>query len=215
VVQVEAPSLTISLLREADLSAGYAFHQQNAGEYLWPRGRDEFASLASSRQLFALKTPEHVVGLCYVAQGDGRWEFGGIYVSEALRGRGAASALGRVAIATAYLNLNPDELIAHVHEFNEAPRSLLTEQLGFAATGTQEVPPADAPPLSMRRNEDGQVVGDVFRHDRTSLIEFADWFEAFDGTLHGKDEAETDLALDVAVWKHRERLIPALRELAA
>jgi hypothetical protein len=123
VAQVEALAVKISLLRETDLSSGYAFHQQHAGEYLWPRAGDDFAPLAANRQLFASRTRSCI---------------------------GVGSGGGR----DAYVNYDPDVVIAHVHEFNDAPRRLLTEQLGLEA--------------SMRRNDRGQVVGDLFRHQAAS-----------------------------------------------
>jgi hypothetical protein len=136
-----------------------------------------------------------------------------VFVEDRLRGLGIAAALGRVAISTLYLTDEPDDLIAHVHEFNDAPRNLLVDHLGFAETDEQIVPPVE-PPQNMKRNQEGDVVGDVFRFERSQLDAFADWFETFDGTLSGRD-GEVLLTINDDLWKHRDVLIPALRDLAS
>jgi RimJ/RimL family protein N-acetyltransferase len=209
-------AFTIGLLRAGDEFAAYDFHVRTAGEYLWPRPADEFVSLLQQRQLFGVKANGQVVGLCYLKPDAGRWEFGGIYLEPRFRGHGLAAALGRVAIGTAYLFYfdASSELIAHVHEFNAAPRNLLTRQLGFRATGETEIPPPDVAPSNMRRNDAGQVVGDLFRHTRSSLDEFATWLEQFDGLSHGKTQPAAKLALQADVWRYRDRYIPALRRTA-
>lgn len=208
------PELVIKHGKAADAAVARGFHVQNAGEFMWPRDEAEFNDLVEGRELFLLFDRGTVRGICYCSPGDDRWEFGGIYVVPALRGRGAAVALGRVAIGLAYAYDSPTKLIAHVHEFNSAPRNLLTEQLGFVDTGQSEVPPIE-PPKSMRRNDAGQVVGDVFEFQPNALSEFADWFEQFDGVLRGKSGCETALAIDADVIKLRDPVVSALRSRAA
>jgi len=205
-------ALTISHAKAKDLTAVLAFHQARTDEYLWPRDYEYFANLIEDRQVFVIKEGFTVVGMGYLVNEGDRWEFGGVYVEERLRARGVASALAYVVISTLYLTDEPNELIAHVHEFNQAPRGAL-ERLGFENTGTQERPPIE-PPKSIRRNDNGEVVGDLFRFKRSSLTAFADWLDGFDGTLRGKDGVETPLTILANVWTQRTTLIPALREQA-
>jgi len=207
-------SLTVAHAKQANRAAAYAFHRRHAGEYLWPREPDAFAELIDARQIYIAEEGAHIVGLCYVADDGDRWEFGGAYVEDELRGRGVAGVLGRVAIATTYLMDEPAELIAHVHEFNSAPRGLLVGLLGFVETGEKEIPPIDPPP-NMARNDAGDVVGDLFRFHQAALDDFADWFDRFDGTVTGKSGVITQLTLNVDLWKQRASLLAALRELAA
>jgi GNAT superfamily N-acetyltransferase len=209
-------SLTIAHAKAADRAEAFAFHHQNAGEFLWPRTPEQFRELVDARQLFILRDVGEVAGLCYVKPDEdaAQWEFGGIFVHPALRGRGAAGALGRVAISAAYQLDEPNELIAHVHEANPDPRGLLVNQLGFVATGEQEGPPPEMAPQSMRRNEEGLVVGDVFRFERAELAGFADWFEAFDGTLAGRGGVRTPLALTDDLFEDLGALAGDLRDLA-
>jgi hypothetical protein len=180
---------------------------------MWPRDEAEFNALVEARELFLLLDGEDVRGICYCSPGDDRWEFGGIYVDPDLRGRGAAAALGRVAIGLAYAYDEPTSLIAHVHEFNDAPRNLLTKQLGFVDTGRSEVPSVEAP-VSMRRNAAGDVVGQVFEFQPVTLKGFADWFEQFDGFLRGKDGRPVPLKIPADAITMRDRVVPALRRRA-
>lgn len=218
--RVRVDSLTFSLCRQDDREATYEFHRRTSGEYIWPRTDDEFRALIDEQQVFVAKTAAGVAGLvaglCYAKRDDDadRWEFGGVCVDNTLRGRGVAAVLGRIAISTAFLMDDPPgELIAHVHEFNHSPRHLLVTELGFLQTGEQEIPPIEPPP-SMKRNDRGQVVGDLFRFQVATLAAFADWFEQFNGTILGKQGA-TPAHLDVLLWRERSRLLPALREIAA
>jgi hypothetical protein len=135
------------------------------------------------------------------------------YVEDRLQKIGIAAALARVIISMLYLTDQPADLIAHVHEFNNAPRRLLPN-LGFLDTGEQSELPGE-PPANMQRNSEGKVVGDVYRFQRSALADFASWFETFAGELHGRDGRETPLTINVDIWKHRDVLIPALRGLAA
>ena len=213
--------LTVSHAGQADLAAAHAFHQRRSGEYLWPRNFDDFATLVDDRHVFIAYEEKAIVGLCYVVDDGDRREFGGLYVEEHLRGRGIAAVLGRLAIASAfiwdYIAEDPWDLIAHVHELNsapgESPRSLLTRHLGFEDIHEKEVPPVEPPP-NMRRNERGEVVGDLFRFRREALSQFADWFDGFDGALHGKAMSDTYLTINHELWTDRGSLLPGLRELS-
>ena len=209
-------ALTISHAKKADLAAVFAFHLRRAqeSEYLWPRDYSRFSDLVEARQVFIVKDGATVVGLSYLANEiDQEWEFGGVFVEDESRGLGIAAALGRVAISTLYLFDQPESLIAHVHEFNNAPRNLLVNQLGFNPTDEQLVAPPEAP-QNMKRNAEGDVVGDIFRFEPARLADFADWFESFDGTLSGQ-AGEALLTLNVDIWKNRGVLMPALRDRAS
>jgi hypothetical protein len=90
---------------------------------------------------------------------------------------------------------------------------LLTTQLGFIETGEVEIPPVE-PPRSMRRNADGQVVGDLFRFQVGALDAFADWIESFDGVLYGKGGQRTRLTIESDVVRYRAEVVSALRDRA-
>lgn len=201
------------------------FQQKHLTEYLWPRTVEEFERLAESECLFeVIETTggrEDLVGLCYVMHGTEpedeqteRAEFGGIYVTDSCRGLGIATALGLIAISNLFAWDPPrGRLIAHVHEDNQLPRGMLHHQLGFELVG-QECPPPEVAPPSMKRNENGEVVGDVFEFRRSTLDQFADWIESFAEQVDAKAGSSTvrvDLPL---MTKQRAEAIVALRDLA-
>jgi hypothetical protein len=144
-----------------------------------------------------------------------RSEFGGISVADSCRGLGIATALGIVAISNHFAWDPPTgRLIAHVHEANLLPRGLLQNQLGFEQVG-QEIPPPEIAPANLARNDDGNVVGDLFEFSRSALDRFADWIEGFAGTLR---EAAGTSQLEVALplmAQHRTEAVEALRAIAA
>jgi hypothetical protein len=209
----------------------YEFHKNHIGEYIWPRTIDEFRQLANDGCLYAVyeqsgTQPEKEVGVCYIMDGEdpsgnSRREFGGIYVADECRGAGVASTLGTISISNYYVwdplrqdQREVEKLVAHVHEFNSDPRGLLTRRLGFKQAG-QEIPPVEAPP-SMKRNTNGQVVGDLFEFDRTKLLDFADWLESFSGSVSGKKGPQRIARIDVpGVKKYLGETLEALRDLGA
>lgn len=218
---------------EDRLSPIMAFHKAHLTEHLWPRKEEEFRALAQNEclmEVVELKAPafldwllgkhcEQIVGLAYVATGtelDGstpRAEFGGIFVSEEVRGYGLAVALGIVSISNYFVQDPPaGRMIAHVHEFNDKPRRVLENHLGFKRNG-EEVPPPGAAPASMKRNDRGEVVGHLFEFDRRALRSFAEWIERFSGESHGKSGQAT-LELRVpSMTKYREATLEALRDM--
>lgn len=193
--------LTIGLaLREEEPSVT-AFQRERAGEFLWPRDRDYFATLVDGRNLYVARAGDRIVGMCYVVPGeraDEEWEFGGVLVDEELRGRGIAAALGRYALSISYVFDAPHEVIAHVHQDNDAPRTVLTEALGFELTKRTAIP--QDPPASMRRNEEGFVIGDVFEFRESSLHGFARWFSDFAGSIEGRNDERTGVSFLVPNW---------------
>lgn len=206
--------LTICHAKQEHRDAAHAFHVEHAGEHLWARSVEHFQELIDGRNLFIVRSADAVHGLCYVVFDEEESEFGGVYLDDALRGKGIAAALGRTAIASLYISASPHSLIAHVHEENDLPRDLL-QRLGFEATPCQIVAPPDAP-LSMARNERGEVRGDVFRFRRSALAEFVDWFEAYSGTLPTSAGPESvKVNIHAEIWHQQQRWLPALREMAA
>ena len=215
------------LIRIADESRTediLAFHKEHLTEHLWPRTFDEFKKLAEQGCLYeAMETTsgaEELVGLCYIAQGNEpsssaaeRAEFGGVYVTGACRGWGIATALGIVAISNHFVWDPPKgRMIAHVHEDNELPRGLLEKRLGFVRNG-EEMPPASAVPVSMKRNAQGQVVGHLFEFQRATLLKFADWITSFSGSLKSKaGMSKLKIALP-SMNQHKADTLTALRDL--
>ncbi len=209
----------------------FEFHKDHIGEYIWPRTLDDFRQLAIDGCLYAAyeqpgTQPAKEVGVCYITDGEDpsgnpRREFGGIYVSDECRGTGVASALGTIAISNYYVwdplrqdQREAEKLITHVHEFNDLPRRLLTTRLGFTETGDQETPPGE-PTLSMRRNANGKVVGDLLEFDKSKLLEFADWLESFSGQLIGKSSQRIAEIEVPAMRTYLRETLEALRDLGS
>ena len=160
--------------------------------------------------------------MCYVMEGEEpeggrRWEFGGVCVSDELRGYGIGSALGVLAISSHYLYEPPhkgERLIAHVHIDNSLPRHMLEVQLGFVQVG-QETPPPEVVPPGLQRNAKGKVVGDLYEFRISTLDKFADWLETFDNRVEGRGGyLTTNLNLQF-FQADRATAIQALRELAS
>ncbi|HEY3399092.1 MAG TPA: hypothetical protein VGK03_00540 [Geothrix sp.] len=200
------------------------FHQGHLTEYLWPRSLDQIRDLSRQECLFEVVertgTTNIIVGACYITHAKEieppfaeRNEFGGIYVSDDCRGLGLATALGFVAIGNLFMVDPPKgRLIAHVHEENSLPRRVLKQQ-GFVQNG-QEIPPRSVVPLSMKRNKDGDVVGDLFVFDTTSLTTIADWIHNFPGTINGKN-GKSLLEIELPSFaRMRADLVKALRDRA-
>jgi len=219
------------VLDDSRIDDVFEFHKDHIGEYIWPRTLDEFRQLANDGCLYAAyeqpgTQPIKEVGVCYIMDGENpfgnpRREFGGIYVSDDYRGAGVASALGTIAISNYYVwdPLRQDQreiekLIDHVHEFNDLPRRLLTTRLGFKENGRQEIPPVE-PPRNMRRNADGEVVGDLFEFDKSKLLEFADWLESFSGHLTGKSGRRIARIEVPAMRTYLKETLEALRDLGS
>lgn len=160
----------------------FAFHLKIAtsNDHIWPRTEEDIRSLAQSNQLLAAYyEPRDFVGLCYVKAEDNEWELGGLTVDPKVQGHGIGTTLARVAIAHTMAYNEPwkygQEVIAYVHQANNDPRKLL-KQLGFTWTTSIEVPDNHAPP-SMKRNEQGKIVGDKFRFTPEGLQHLSRWFD--------------------------------------
>lgn len=194
-----------ALPRERDPT--FAFHLAHADEYIWPRTAQEFERLIDELLVYIVLAPDGSLrGLCYVREENGEWEFGGVYLEPVVRGRGLARVLGHSALGTAFALQRPERLIAHVHEFNEAPRKLLPA-LGFRVTGEKAMPPVDLAPETMRRNANGEIVGDVYEYDRSSLICTIEWLESFRPEASGA-------TVEMPIWQEREYYASLLRSIA-
>lgn len=218
-------SFLIRIAEESRASAIVEFQKKYLTEYLWPRTEKEFADLAAQECLYeAIEIAdgtERLVGICYIkhgqepdAPGVERAEFGGVFVLPDCRGCGLATAMGFVAISNHFAWDPPrGRLIAHVHEFNNDPRRILEEHLGFVRKG-EEIPPPEIAPRSMKRNSKGQVVGHLFEFHRRALLRFADWIEKFPGTIEGKS-GKSGLRVELPlITRNKDDAVKALRELA-
>jgi ribosomal protein S18 acetylase RimI-like enzyme len=169
----------------------FNFHQSisSSDEHIWPRNQEQIEQFCNDGELFGVRKASsgEYVGLCYVhLDKDHEWEFGGLTVLEAARGLQLGSVLTNFALAHTIANQRPwtygQEIIAHVHEANQKPRNLL-QRVGFQRIDTVTVPRENAP-ASMKRNADGNIVGDKFQFPRKSLGQLATWFDKeFNGTL--------------------------------
>ena len=200
-----------------------AFHLSEVGEYLWPRTEEQLRFYADALMLWEAVEGSEIVGVCYVAAGDSkdpdvepvRYEFGGIFVPPKHRGTGIASALGKTALISLWVNNMPLPLIAHVHEDNPKPRNVLDGQLGFTWDGgAHEDPPPELAPETMKRNAQGHVVGHLFVFQRKKLQDFAEWLEKFDGTISGKAGVSSITIKAKFASETRANAIVALRDLA-
>jgi ribosomal protein S18 acetylase RimI-like enzyme len=220
--------LSIARARSEDVTDVHAFHISQATEFIWPRTHNELDQLADKGSLLVARANdvtlqnEYIVGMCYVMkgeepEGERRWEFGGICVSNEFRGYGIGSTLGILAISSHYLYEPPqkaERLIAHVHHNNSLPRNMLEAQLGFILVG-QEAPPLEVVPLGLQRNANGKVVGDLYEFRILTLDKFADWLETFDNRIEGtRGYLTTNLNLQF-FQAGRTAAIQALRELAS
>jgi ribosomal protein S18 acetylase RimI-like enzyme len=176
----------------------FAFHRKIAtsNDHIWPRTEEDIRNLAESNQLLAAyHEPRDFVGLCYVKAEDDEWELGGLTVDPALQAHGIGTTLARVAIAHTMVYNEPwkygQEVIAYVHQANNDPRRLL-QKLGFEWRSTIEVPDAHAP-ASMKRNEQGKIVGDKFHFTREGLKRLSRWFDNESHAIFDKPEATVNL----------------------
>jgi hypothetical protein len=221
-VTVDAAYAMRRVFEAGRVDAVLAFYDGNPDAHVWPRTRDELSKLAGDGCLFEVvdTRDDSVVAACYTKDdeepdgphaGSVRWEIGGLYLAESVRGTKLAEALVRVAIISLYALLDPhaegQRLIGHVHEFNDKPRRLL-EALGFEQDGF-EIPPAHAVPPNLTRNAEGEVVGHLFVFRVQNLGLFADWLEKHNGRL----ENGAPLTLDGAL-SDRASTVVALRDIA-
>lgn len=200
------------------------FHLSHVGDYLWPRKIDEIESMIEDECLYELvkKTKKGVilVGICYIAHAEEpdsqahRKEFGGIFLLPKYRGKklGLAKVFGMAVLCEHFIwDSSNERMIAHVHEENMLPRRFLTEDLGFKEVG-KEMPPAHVKvPSSMKRNQDGEVVGLLYEFQREKLADFAKWLTTFKGVVEG--EVKSKMRLELGIGKNRKKAAKALSTL--
>ena len=153
----------------AETNAVFAFCESFLTEFLWPRTIDELESMADDGQLFAAADSGRILACCYmkplgpgdindvlrrVINVDDAYEFGGVLVDDAARGKKIGSTLGRMSLAVVSSMASPSGIIAHVHEENDLPRPLL-ERLGFGVTGEKDGPPFAPPGMKDERRGQG------------------------------------------------------------
>jgi GNAT superfamily N-acetyltransferase len=168
-------------------AAAYDFHKKVASSnaHIWPRTERQIEEMAQEGSLFGLWCAGAIVALVYahLDEDSAAWEVGGLTVEKTLQKRGFGTLLVRFALAhtLAFQSpwLNGQQIVAHVHEANDEPRRLLAT-LGFERSGSVTIPGTEAP-ASMRRDAEGNVVGDEFRFTRLGAAQLARWFrEEFD-----------------------------------
>lgn len=202
---VSAPDHFIfSQIPARDAETAFQFHQLHAlnDEYIWPRTEEQIRFFADNGELFGIRkrSTGELVALCYetLEESSNEFEIGGLMVSDAAKRLGLATFL--VNFALAYLLAlsrpwnNGQQVIAHVHELNEKPRNIL-QLAGFQIIGKVEAP-AHAP-ASMKRNEQGKVVGDKFLFPPAAVRQLSSWFDSTDWTLRDHESrVEFECALE-------------------
>jgi hypothetical protein len=182
-----------------DADEAFRFHLKfSDNKYIWPRTEEQIKTYSENGELFAVRnsSSREIVGICYVTLDGNRWELGGLGISPAHRAFGLGRVLTRFALSRTIAANKPwfydQTVIAHVHEYNMAPRNVLREA-GFEQNG-QEIPPQDKVPASMKRNAANQVVGDVFVFPKTAVSQLIKGLEKdFSEPLHdGKTKAVFD-----------------------
>jgi Acetyltransferase (GNAT) family len=204
-------SFLLAQVKTTAAEEAYNFHKSQSDEHIWPRTESQIVSYAEDGELFGVRraSTREFVGLCYSTLDENNWEVGGLTVSKAMRGLHLATFLVRFAVAHTIVWNSPweagQQIIAHVHDENPAPRNLLT-LVGFEFTKKVEVP-GHIPPLSMKRNEAGNVTGDEFRFSPFAVRGLLTWFDNFNGTL---DDGTTSAVFEISGGL--ERLTEALRD---
>ncbi|WP_399896489.1 GNAT family N-acetyltransferase [Streptomyces sp. BBFR51] len=149
-----------------------------------PLAATTFQQIVGASRMIAVERRGAVVGLCYVApDGKGldtvaRWEFGGLHLSPALRGRGLGTLLSTVAIA-AVTHTDTKPVMGYVHQANPDGMGLLVRRLGFLVTDrTVRLGPDDAPGY-LRRDSAGCATAHVLRLPDAAKARLADSLEHF------------------------------------
>jgi GNAT superfamily N-acetyltransferase len=167
----------------------YRWHANAAGSdvYVYPRAMGEFERLVSAGNVWcASDLAGEMCGMTYFARDGVDWEIGGLMVSEALRGRGIASILIRLALCNILVEHEPiahgSRVIAHVHRDNNRPRHLITETLLFKHSKSISVPAEKLPGLFA--DSDGFIYGDEFEMQfPTSIAAQVNWCKRWRGKL--------------------------------
>jgi ribosomal protein S18 acetylase RimI-like enzyme len=182
-------SFVFSVVPETDAAEAFAFHRRVTANdsNLAMRSDRQIRQFAELNHLFGVRSTHtgELVGLCYLAPEGGSWELGGIAVKDNYRHLGIAGVLTSFAVGSVMAYTEPwkygQEVIAHVHEENEKPRPLLGK-IGFEFIERRTFPGKEAP-AGLKRNANGDVVGDIFRLTPDGLRRVCCWIHDFKGTL--------------------------------
>jgi len=164
-------------------SQAFAFHKSIASTnaHIWPRTETQIKKYAEDGELFAVRKAAcgTFVGLCYATLVGEEWEIGGLAVDDTIQKHHLGSILVRFALAHTISFQSPwavhQHIIAYVHEENPKPRNLLA-RLEFEHDCQVKIPGTAAPP-SMKRDADGNVVGDKFKYPPKAVAALAKWFD--------------------------------------
>ncbi len=169
----------------------YEWHREFAksDSHILPRTWEDYEELADQWRIVCAKTSNgHFVGLAYFAFDDetNEWEIGGLMVADGYQGAGIGSSLMRIALGRLLVEENPlsegQNVIAHVHAENQAPRGVIEGLLKFRHTNTVTIPGHKLPGL--KTDDEGNIHGDVFEITvPDSLLALAEWCEQWSNQL--------------------------------
>lgn len=197
--------------------AAFAFHATASSGFVWPRTVEYIEKLAVNGSLFAAwnKSTGSPVGLAYGDKLDERlaeWEVGGLTVEKSAQKQGLGSVLLQFALVNLFAqNFDPlpqpfPHIVAHVHQDNQRPRSIL-QKLRFEQTGTVRLDPRTAP-STLKQNTEGLIIGEQFTG--AGLIDLSRWLDSFNGRLSPTCRCELDFGPLFSI----ENMRTAIRELA-
>jgi hypothetical protein len=197
------PAYIFSQIPDTAASEAFAFFQSVASTdpHMMPRSEGEIQESANSGELFGVRNAESgaLVAMAYATLEEKKreWEFGGLIVANDIQKLGIGTTLTGFVLCSLIANERPwyrgDTIITHIHEDNPNPRNLLNGW-GFqpieGPEGKTTLKGEMAPP-SMKRNPEGNVVGDKFRLPRAAVRKLANWINTeFQGVLRdGKTRA--------------------------
>lgn len=196
-------SFTFFQVSSTSAEKAFAFFKvvQSTNSHIWPRTEEEIHAFATDGALFGTRRSdtEEFVGLCYAALNEEETEFeiGGLLVASTAQNLGLGTVLTRFALAHVIANERPwhyhREVIAHIHESNNAPRNIFANS--WFVHIERVIVPEHIAPACMKRNADGKLVGDKFLFPRSAVRELSNWLSAqFDGTLRDGTPIVIDLA---------------------
>lgn len=192
---VSAPeSYILSQIPDTEAEVAFAFFEstrtkdKRTSQHIWPRTEAEILEFARRGELLGVRkaTSGDLVALCYATLNKQEFEIGGLLVDARYQELGLGTVLTRLAVAHVIANGRPwvsgCEIIAHIHQSNNDPRNIFARSW-FEHIGTETVPDEIAPP-SMRKNEQGKLVGDKFLFPRSAVPRLSEWLNKnFNETL--------------------------------
>jgi len=197
------PSYIFSQIPDTIAAEAFAFFQSVASvdPHMMPRSEGEIQEFANRGELFGVRNAESgaLVAMAYATLEEGKreWEFGGLIVADNVQKLGIGTTLAGFTLCSLIANERPwyrgDTIITHVHEANPDPRNLLNGW-GFQpieGPDGKTILKGEMAPPSMKRNAEGNVVGDKFRLPRAAVRKLANWInKEFQGVLRdGKTRA--------------------------